>query len=189
MACSTQVQFRRGTTAQIVAFIGAVGEVIYDTQTHRLVTQDGVTAGGFKLALFSELSAYLPLAGGTVTGDLTVNGNTSLGGGFFFNAATGDFSGDNFIITENGSASFASGQFQFTSAGEISFFSAPLALQQQVIDITNNVSNGGTTDTIDDIPTGVYATDYANIAGNFYQIARKLQQIIETLQAYGLFFP
>lgn len=47
---ATQVQRRRGTTAQNAAFTGVEGEVTLDTQTHRLITHDGATVGGFILA-------------------------------------------------------------------------------------------------------------------------------------------
>ena len=47
---SKRVQLRRGTTAQINAFTGAVGEVSVDTDKDVLVVHDGVTAGGFPVA-------------------------------------------------------------------------------------------------------------------------------------------
>ena len=47
----TQVQIRRGTTAQNNAFTGAVGEVSADTQVHTLRVHDGSQAGGYELAL------------------------------------------------------------------------------------------------------------------------------------------
>lgn len=43
----TQVQFRRGNTAQIQAFTGANGEIAINYETHQIVVQDGNTAGGF----------------------------------------------------------------------------------------------------------------------------------------------
>lgn len=46
----TQVQFRRGTTAQTQAFTGAAGELVIDTTKKTVVVQDGSTAGGFPLA-------------------------------------------------------------------------------------------------------------------------------------------
>ena len=46
----TQVQFRRGTTAQVGAFTGAAGELVIDTTKKTVVVQDGSTAGGFPLA-------------------------------------------------------------------------------------------------------------------------------------------
>ena len=47
---ATQVQFRRGTTAQTSSFTGAVGEVTVDTNKDTLVVHDGSTAGGTPLA-------------------------------------------------------------------------------------------------------------------------------------------
>lgn len=46
---ATQVQFRRGNTAETAAFTGAVGEVTVDTTKRTVVIHDGSTAGGFPL--------------------------------------------------------------------------------------------------------------------------------------------
>ena len=46
---ATQVQFRRGTTGQHSAFIGAVGEVTVDTEKKVVCIHDATTAGGFPL--------------------------------------------------------------------------------------------------------------------------------------------
>lgn len=53
---SETLQLRRGTAAQVAAFIGAQGEVVVDTTSNRLVLQDGATAGGFPAAKLSEVS-------------------------------------------------------------------------------------------------------------------------------------
>jgi hypothetical protein len=42
----TQIQFRRGTTAQTSSFTGAVGEITVDTDKKTLVVHDGLTPGG-----------------------------------------------------------------------------------------------------------------------------------------------
>ena len=47
---TTQVQFRRGTTAQHQTFIGAEGEITVDTNKNTAVVHDGVKAGGTELA-------------------------------------------------------------------------------------------------------------------------------------------
>ena len=44
---STQVQFRRGTTAENDAFTGAIGEITVDTTKNEMRVHDGSTAGGF----------------------------------------------------------------------------------------------------------------------------------------------
>ncbi|WP_265518977.1 hypothetical protein [Nitratireductor luteus] len=47
---STQIQRRRGTTAQHATFTGALGEITIDTDKNVPVVHDGVTAGGHPLA-------------------------------------------------------------------------------------------------------------------------------------------
>ena len=44
---ATQVQFRRGTTAQHTSFKGADGEVTVDTSLKTVVIHDAITNGGF----------------------------------------------------------------------------------------------------------------------------------------------
>ena len=46
---STQVQFRRGTTAETASFIGAIGEVTVDTSKNTCVVHDATTLGGHPL--------------------------------------------------------------------------------------------------------------------------------------------
>ena len=53
----TQVQFRRGTTAENAAFTGVVGELSYDTQRHSVLVHDGSQVGGYELALASLSNA------------------------------------------------------------------------------------------------------------------------------------
>lgn len=59
---ATQVQLRRGTTAEHSSFTGAVGEVTVDTTKDTVVVHDGSTAGGFPLlkeaAIGSTVQAY-----------------------------------------------------------------------------------------------------------------------------------
>ena len=44
---ATQVQFRRGTTAEHLTFEGADGEVTVDTSLKTVVIHDAITNGGF----------------------------------------------------------------------------------------------------------------------------------------------
>jgi hypothetical protein len=46
---STQVQFRRGTTAEHSGFAGAIGEVTVDTTKNVTVIHNGSQAGGYPL--------------------------------------------------------------------------------------------------------------------------------------------
>ena len=65
-----RIQLRRGTTAQINAFTGAVGEVSVDTDKDVLVVHDGVTAGGFPVAARANADGTISLIkkDGTVVG-------------------------------------------------------------------------------------------------------------------------
>lgn len=54
----TQVQTRRGTTAQHSSFTGAAGELTVDTDKKTVVVHDGSTAGGTPLAKEAALSGY-----------------------------------------------------------------------------------------------------------------------------------
>ena len=54
---ATQIQWRRGNTAQTATFTGAVAEITVDTDKKTIVVHDGTTSGGIPLALESSLSA------------------------------------------------------------------------------------------------------------------------------------
>lgn len=54
---ATQIQWRKGTTAQHTSFTGVLAEVTVDTDKKTAVIHDGATAGGFPLAKESQLTA------------------------------------------------------------------------------------------------------------------------------------
>jgi hypothetical protein len=58
----TQLQLRRGTTAQTAIFTGAVAEVTVDTDKKTLVVHDGSTQGGFPLPVSVDVTAASSLA-------------------------------------------------------------------------------------------------------------------------------
>ena len=81
---ATQLQIRRGTAAQVAAFTGAEGEIVYNSTNDSLHTNDGATAGGFELAradLNNVLDADLnaALTGNTLSA-LTITTLTATGG-------------------------------------------------------------------------------------------------------------
>jgi len=54
----TQLQFRRGTTAQNNSFTGAVGELSIDTDTENIRVHDGSAAGGAEIVPAGTIVAY-----------------------------------------------------------------------------------------------------------------------------------
>lgn len=74
-----------------------------------------------------------------------------------------------------------------TGTGFGFFAATPVAQQASGANLTNNVTTGGTDDTIADITDlTVYANAAADIRNNIYQLARKLKQVNDALRAYGL---
>lgn len=89
------VQRRRGTTADHATFTGAVGEISIDLTKKVAVVHDGVTAGGFPMALSGDLTTTVYTTGGTSTA-YTLTPSPAIaayatGQSFFvnFNAASG----------------------------------------------------------------------------------------------------
>jgi len=73
---ATAIQRRRGTSAQHANFTGLAGEITIDTTLNTIIVHDGSTAGGIRLAKYSEvqnasegdISAVNTLAGSGLTG-------------------------------------------------------------------------------------------------------------------------
>lgn len=106
---STQLQLRRGTTAQVAAAVGSPGELFVDTDTWTVYLMDGTTSGGH------------PVGGGggsslTVTdGTNTVTGTTSL----TFSGGTVSGSTPNATVTISGGGTPGgyNGDIQYNSGG------------------------------------------------------------------------
>jgi len=58
---ATQVQFRRGTTADTASFTGASGEITVDLTKHVCVVHDAIQVGGYPLMLESGVNSALSL--------------------------------------------------------------------------------------------------------------------------------
>jgi hypothetical protein len=97
---ATQVQFRRGSTAQNDAFTGAVGEITVDTSIYTLRIHDGVTPGGVgtvgttAVQTLTNKTLTSPILGGNVTGTANISSLTG------FISASGNITGGN--ITTGG---------------------------------------------------------------------------------------
>ena len=81
---ATAIQRRRGTTSQHSTFTGLAGEITIDTDLNTVIVHDGSTAGGHRIAKYTEVEAAAAgditsvvagdgLTGGTTSGDATIN--------------------------------------------------------------------------------------------------------------------
>ena len=91
---TTQVQFRRGTTAEHDTFTGAVGEVTVDTDLKTLKVHDGSNPGGTRIATFSNIAEQTHTFSDESSTSLTVTPGTSdiklVGSGGISVVITGD---------------------------------------------------------------------------------------------------
>ena len=140
----TQVQFRRGTTAQNNSFTGAAGELSVNTSNNTIRVHDGSTTGGFELAKVSDINTAVANLIDSAPGTLDTLNELA--------AAINDDS--NFaatIVTQLGNkantASLTTANVSevtnlyFTNARVFSAVTGNLALKANVIDLTTaNVS-------------------------------------------------
>ena len=76
---ATQVQFRRGTTAEHTGFKGADGEVTVDTSLKTVVIHDAITNGGFPLLRQDGSNSLFTKSGDLNNCALKLNGDPNTG--------------------------------------------------------------------------------------------------------------
>ena len=79
---ATQVQYRRGSGAQVAAFTGALGEMVVDTTNWILNVADGVTVGGYNMVgvTATQTLTNKTLTSPSVTGNVLGSANISVTG-------------------------------------------------------------------------------------------------------------
>ena len=95
---STQVQYRRGTTAQNDSFTGALGEITIDTTLKTVRVHDGATTGGFATVGVSTTQTLTnkTLSNVVLSGNATGTANIVITG---IASATGNITGGNIITS------------------------------------------------------------------------------------------
>lgn len=75
---ATQLQLRRGTSAQHTTFTGAFGELTYDSSFNSVRVHDGVTAGGYLHALANNGALVNPTITNYSEAVYTANSSTAI---------------------------------------------------------------------------------------------------------------
>ena len=176
----TQLQFRRGTTAQNNAFTGAAGEISVDETIDTIRVHDGTTAGGHEITqnaatqtltnktLTSPTISAPTITGNatgvnlTLSGDLTVNGTTTTV------ASTNTVISDNLIELNNGAASNANDSgivIERGSTGDNAFMGWDESADKFIVG-TTTATGASTGDLTITSGTLVAATFEGNLTGN-----------------------
>ena len=72
----TQVNYRRGTAAQVAVFTPSTGEIVVDLTNSRIVVGDAVTQGGFTGAKLTDVTTAISNLSGyisSITGSISSN--------------------------------------------------------------------------------------------------------------------
>ena len=134
-----EVKLRRGTTSQHSSFTGAEGEVTVDTDLDTLRVHDGSTAGGERLAKYSELSGAG--AGGTVT---SVDSGTGLTGGPVTTSGTLSIANDGVDTAQIAANAVTSTEIAADAVTSTEISSTDTTLN--VNDTNNNIGTGALAD-------------------------------------------
>ena len=130
---STQVQYRRGSSVQVAAFTGALGELVIDTTNKIVVVNDGATAGGFPQV---GLTAAQTLTNKTLTSPILTTPNIGVATGTSV-STTGNITGGNLTTAGQVSATANITGGNITTAGVLTVNS-----NNAVTAIVNSGTNG-----------------------------------------------
>jgi hypothetical protein len=108
----TQLQFRRGTTAQTASFIGAPGEITVDTSKNVVVVHDGSTSGGWpgiSTSAQNSWTANQAFTNISITGNLNTGSVISSNGVYSTNNFTGTYTDGIVMDYVNGNGRISAG--------------------------------------------------------------------------------
>ena len=117
-----------------------------------------------------------------------IDANAPVTLGYEVTNAGGSGKGEWYVATRDVTTDTApTKRLRIGAAGYFGFFGvSPVAQQTRGATLTNNVTSGGTDDTIADFAGVLYATDAATIRDDIYQLARIVRMHDVALRAYGL---
>jgi len=154
-------------------------------------TTGTITIGRSSATNTIEIGNAITASGKTQT--IAIGNSTAAGGTLNINigaSTAGDNTitigkrGSNQVDVILGGDDIKIGDSTLTSLG---FFNTTPVAKVTVSDITNNITAGGTSNTLTNYTSLLtYSSDAVAIRGNFYRIGLKLNEIIDALQAYGL---
>ena len=129
---TTQVQFRRGNTAQNLAFTGAVGEVTVDTGNYTMRVHDAVTPGGYETITVNSTQTLTnkTLDAPTINSP-TITGNISGGANLIYGTSLISISGN-----------ITAGNISATGNVNGNYFLGNGALLTGVSTTSSNINNG-----------------------------------------------
>lgn len=182
---ATQLQLRKGSTAQTAIFTGAVAEVTVDTTQKTVVVHDGTTAGGNYIVTKGQLESNVSILQGVNT---TQNTNITAVNGY----AAGAFT------TANGANGLASGAYAAanTNAADIVIIQGVNTTQNTNITAVNGYAaaaygqantNATNITAVNGYATSAYATaNGANgLAAGAYNHANTAYSYATTIDSYA----
>jgi len=161
---ATQLQLRRGNTAQTAVFTGAIAEVTVDTDQKTVVVHDGTTVGGTYIITKSQLESNVSIIAGI---NSTQNTNITAVNNF---AASSYNQANTATTTAQGANGLAQAAFNKANTGGT--FTGSVTINQDLtvsgnVNITGNVISHGANDLIINDPL-IYIAN--NNLGNLVDI-------------------
>jgi hypothetical protein len=207
---ATQLQLRKGNTAQTAVFTGAVAEVTVDTEQKTIVVHDGVTTGGKYIATESRLQGAWTTANGAnglasgayaaanatngyaVSAYATANGANGLAAGAFNTAnganglAAGAYNTANAVNGYATSAYAAANGANGMAVGAYGKANTANVLAQSAFDSSNNVNGYATSAYARANSAYSYTTQVEALAYGAYNTANTASNNITIIQGVDL---
>jgi hypothetical protein len=165
---ATQVQYRRGTNAQNLAFTGALAEITVDTTNGTLRVHDGISAGGSNIATVAYVTAQISslssnsISSGTSNVRVFANGNV-----------TTSAAGTANVLVVQSTGALITGDLSVTGNATLSgnilgdrIVNGTTSIEIQTANGNSNISVAGTSNVAVFASTGAFITGVNSVSGN-----------------------